>query len=172
MAACGHGDGPGALREEAAAIRRNLEEMAADRALGVITRAQMLAGTGRANVRLGEIEAGLERAGRENVLAPLVAAQNAAAVWEDLDLSRQRAVIRTLMTITVLPPGRVPARLASRDGRSAGLSLTRGPRAAQEERERVALPAGERGHLRRSGRSFCRGVPVLQLSVTWTTVPR
>jgi hypothetical protein len=30
-----------ALREEAAAIRRNLEEMAADRALGLIDRAQM-----------------------------------------------------------------------------------------------------------------------------------
>ena len=37
-----------ALREEGAAIRRNLEEMAADRALGLITRPQMLAATGRA----------------------------------------------------------------------------------------------------------------------------
>ncbi|HXP19044.1 MAG TPA: recombinase family protein [Streptosporangiaceae bacterium] len=53
-----------ALRQEAAAIRRNLEEMAADRAAGLITRAQMLAATGRANDRLGEIEAGLERVGR------------------------------------------------------------------------------------------------------------
>jgi len=94
-----------ALSEEAAAIRRNLDEMAADRALGLITRAQMIAGTGRANVRLGEIEAGLERAGRENVLAPLVAARNAAVVWDDLDLSRQRAVVRTLMSITLLSPG-------------------------------------------------------------------
>ena len=41
-----------ALREEAAAIRTNLEEMAADRALGLITRAQMLAATERANLRL------------------------------------------------------------------------------------------------------------------------
>jgi len=39
------------------------------------------------------------------VLVPLVAVRNAAAVWEDLDLSRQRAVIRTLMTITLLSPG-------------------------------------------------------------------
>ena len=35
-----------ALREEATAIRKNLEEMAADRALGLITRPQMLAATG------------------------------------------------------------------------------------------------------------------------------
>ena len=76
-----------ALREEAAAIRRNLEEMAADRALGLITRPQLLAATGRANLRLDEIGTELEHAARENVLAPLVAAENAAAVWADLDLS-------------------------------------------------------------------------------------
>jgi hypothetical protein len=35
-----------ALREEAAAIRKNLEEMAADCALGRISRAQMLRATG------------------------------------------------------------------------------------------------------------------------------
>ena len=54
-----------ALREEAAAIRRNLEEMAADRALGLITRPQLLAATGRANIRLDEIgdRAGARRAG-------------------------------------------------------------------------------------------------------------
>ncbi len=95
-----------ALREEAAAIRRNLEEMAADRALGLITRPQLLAATGRANLRLEEIGAELEHAARENVLAPLVAAENAAEVWEMLDLSRKRAVIKTLMTITLHSPGR------------------------------------------------------------------
>ena len=40
------------------------------------------------------------------MLAPLVAAQNAAAVWADLDLSRQRAVIKTLMSVTLHSPGR------------------------------------------------------------------
>jgi hypothetical protein len=96
----------GALREESAAIRTNLDEMAVDRALGLITRAQMLAATERASARLGEIEADLEHAARENVLAPLVAAQNAAAAWEELDLSRKRAVIKTLMGITLLSPGK------------------------------------------------------------------
>ena len=95
-----------ALREEAAAIRRNLEEMAADRALGLITRPQMLAATGRANARLEEIGAELDSAARENVLAPLVAAENAAAVWADLDISRKRAVIKTLMSVTLHSPGR------------------------------------------------------------------
>jgi hypothetical protein len=90
----------------ATAIRKNLEEMAADRALGLITRPQLLAATGRASLRLDEIGAELETAARENVLAPLVAAENAAAVWETLDLSRQRAIIKTLMGITLHSPGR------------------------------------------------------------------
>jgi site-specific DNA recombinase len=95
-----------ALREEATAIRKNLEEMAADRALGLITRPQLLAATGRASLRLDEIGAELEHAARENMLAPLVAAENAAAVWETLDLSRQRAFIKTLIGITLHSPGR------------------------------------------------------------------
>jgi site-specific DNA recombinase len=95
-----------ALREEAAAIRRNLDELAADRAVGLIARAQMLAATIRATARLDQIGAELEQAAKESVLAPLVAADNITAVWEDLDLSRKRAVIKTLMTITLLSPGR------------------------------------------------------------------
>ena len=67
----------------------NLEEMAADRALGLITRPQLLAATGRANIRLDEIGTELEHAARENVLAPLVAAENAAELWERLDLQPQ-----------------------------------------------------------------------------------
>ncbi len=39
-------------------------------------------------LRLDEIGAELENVARENVLAPLVAAENAAAVRETLDLSR------------------------------------------------------------------------------------
>jgi site-specific DNA recombinase len=66
----------------------------------------MLAATERANVRLDEIGGELESAARENVLAPLVAAENAAAVWADLDIRRQRAVIKTLMSVTLHSPGR------------------------------------------------------------------
>lgn len=50
-------------------------------------------GTEAANIRLTEIGSELEEAARENVLAPLVAAENAAGVWESLDLSRKRAIV-------------------------------------------------------------------------------
>ena len=99
-----------ALREEAAAIRKNLEEMASDRALGRISRAQMLKATEAGNARLAEIGTELDNAARENVLAPLVAAENASSVWAGLDISRKRAVIKTLMTVTLHSPGRGPRR--------------------------------------------------------------
>ena len=56
--------------------------------------------------RLDQIGAELDGAARENVLAPLVAAQNAAATWAELDISRKRAVIKTLMSVTLQSPGR------------------------------------------------------------------
>jgi hypothetical protein len=94
-----------ALPEEAAAIRKNLEEMAGNCALGRISRAQMLAATGRATLGW-PIGAELDKAARENVLAPLLAAENAATMWTGLDISRKRAVIKTLMTVTLHSPGR------------------------------------------------------------------
>jgi site-specific DNA recombinase len=94
------------LRAEAAAIRANLEEMAADRALGRISRVQMLAATGRGNARLAEIADELAEAARESALAPLIAAENADQVWEALDLARKRAIIKTLMTIALRSPGK------------------------------------------------------------------
>jgi DNA invertase Pin-like site-specific DNA recombinase len=96
----------GALRQEAAVIRINLDQMAADRALGLITRAQLIAATGQGTARLNQLAGQLAEAARENVLAPLIAADNAAAAWAALDLARQRAIITTLMTITFHSPGR------------------------------------------------------------------
>jgi site-specific DNA recombinase len=95
-----------ALREESAAIRHNLDELAADRALGLIDRAQMLAATERANHRLGQIGGQLTEAARENVLTGLVTAVNVASAWDEMDLSRLRAVIKNLMTITLHTLGR------------------------------------------------------------------
>jgi site-specific DNA recombinase len=95
-----------ALRTEAAAIRRNLTELAADRALGLVTRDQMLAATDRGNRRLEEITTRLADSAGASALAPFAAGQRAEQVWESLDLARQRAVVRTLAAITLHPAGR------------------------------------------------------------------
>ncbi len=93
------------LRTEAAAIRANLDEMAADRALGLVSRSQMIAATQRGNARLDAIAAQLAEAASESVLAPFAAADNARAVWDSLDLPRQRRVIAALATVTLHPAG-------------------------------------------------------------------
>lgn len=95
-----------ALQEEAAVIRGNLDELAADRALGLVNRSQMLAATERANNRLAEIAAKLTEASRESVFADLVGVGDVREVWGRLDLSRRRAVVEALYAVTLHPPGR------------------------------------------------------------------
>ena len=100
-----HADTAG-LRAEAAAIRANLAEMGADRALGLISRAQILEGTERGNARLRQIAAELAETAGKGALAPFARGQAARAVWDGLDLSRRREVIRALTPVILHPAGR------------------------------------------------------------------
>jgi hypothetical protein len=61
--------------------------MAGDRALGLIDRAQLLAGTERANLRLAEIGTELDGAALENA-DPGWWPQKTQPRWETLDLTR------------------------------------------------------------------------------------
>jgi hypothetical protein len=61
------------------------------------------------------ITAELAAASRGSVLAGVVDAGDPARVWEGLDLSRRRAIIDTLATVTILP-----ARKGRRPGWRAG----------------------------------------------------
>jgi DNA invertase Pin-like site-specific DNA recombinase len=94
------------LYREAEAIRANLEELAADRALNRITHRQMLVANERANARLDEITAQISKASQGSVLAVFDGGQPAREVWERLDLSKQRAVLDALCSVVVLPAGR------------------------------------------------------------------
>ena len=93
------------LREEAAAIRANLEEMAADRAVGLLT-APRCSPPRRVVTPAWRRSPASWQTRHASVLAPLLAAESAATVWESLDLARKRAVIKTLMSITLHSPGR------------------------------------------------------------------
>ncbi len=97
-----------ALREEAATIRRNLNEMAADHVLDnkKVTRAQLHAATGVGQARLDEIESQVNNAVVDSPLKPLIGAQNIEAAWEALTLAHQRLVIDTLVTVRILPVAR------------------------------------------------------------------
>jgi len=96
----------GPLHREAASIRANLDEMAADRALGLVTREQMLAATRRGTARLEEVTAALAASAQTSALAPFAAAQSAQAAWDGLDRERRRAVTGALCEVTMHPAGR------------------------------------------------------------------
>jgi site-specific DNA recombinase len=95
-----------ALHREAAAIRRNLDEMAADRALGLVTRTQMIAATERGNIRLAEITADLAASASGSALAPFATGRAAAEIWAGLDRARKRAVVDALTPVIIHPAGR------------------------------------------------------------------
>jgi site-specific DNA recombinase len=94
------------LHREAAAIRANLDTLAADMVAGLISRSQMLAATERGSARLGEISVTLAAAAESSALAPFAAAGSARAVWDGLDGARQRAVIDALAEVIINPAGR------------------------------------------------------------------
>jgi site-specific DNA recombinase len=93
-------------RAEAAAIRANLTAYAKDAALGRIDRAEYLDMRDAGHTRLAEIAAELAEAAGSGALAPFARGQAAQDVWDGLDLSRRREVIRALATVTLLPAGR------------------------------------------------------------------
>jgi site-specific DNA recombinase len=95
-----------ALRDEAQAIRGRRAQLIPDEMVGLITRADRLAGMAAADRRLAEIDGQLADAGRQDELAPLVAAENLTEAFDGLDLARKRAVIRRLMSVTLRPAGR------------------------------------------------------------------
>lgn len=95
-----------ALRTEAMGIRERLDALAVDFAEDTITASQMRAGTARLRTRLGEIDAALADAGRVDVLGPLIGSGKVQDVWDSLTTSRKRAVLETLMTVVIFPPGR------------------------------------------------------------------
>lgn len=95
-----------ALRDEAEALRKRLDRLGPLFAAGTITERDMTGGRLAGESRLAEIAAELAEAGRESVLAPLIAADDVAAAWAALDVSLKRAAVAALMTVTIIPPGK------------------------------------------------------------------
>ncbi|TQM62579.1 recombinase family protein [Humibacillus xanthopallidus] len=95
-----------ALHDEASTLRNRLESVALEFADGTLTASQIRAITERLRSRLAELEESLADAGRVDVLGPLVRATDVRAVWDGLSLEHRRAIIDTLATVTIHPPGR------------------------------------------------------------------
>lgn len=95
-----------ALHVEAVGLRERLDSLAVDFADGELTSSQLRAASERIQKRLGAIEADLADAGKVDALGDLIGAADVATVWDGFTIDRKRAVIQTLMRVTLHPPGR------------------------------------------------------------------
>lgn len=103
-----------ALHTEAAAISQRLTDLSAAFAEDAITLAQLRTGTDKLRTRLTDINDTLTAAAKINPLIGLAGQPNIADIWygttpdrsNGLDLGRRRAVLNTLLTVTVLPTSR------------------------------------------------------------------
>lgn len=94
------------LRGEALALRqrrRGLVSLVAD---GSFTEDEVRENAAQLAEQIATIEAQLTDAGRVDILGPLIKSPDVAAAWDQLSVDRRRAVIDTLMVVTVHPPGR------------------------------------------------------------------
>lgn len=93
-------------RAQAASIRERLDDLATALEGGVLTLTAVRKSSDRLHEELGKVEAKIRDASHADVLTPLVDAADVAEVWSTLDLHQKRAVIETLMRITLLAPER------------------------------------------------------------------
>jgi site-specific DNA recombinase len=95
-----------ALHTRDTALRERLEELGRLYGDGAIDAPQLQAATASIRTQREQITAELAAASRGSVLAGVADAPDPAKVWEGLDLSRRRAIVDTLATITILPARR------------------------------------------------------------------
>jgi hypothetical protein len=97
-----------------AAIGQRLTDLSTAFAEGAITLAQLRTGTDTLRTRLTDIDNTLTAAARVNPLIGLAGQPSIAEIWygttpercDGLDIGRRRAVLATLLTVTVLPTSR------------------------------------------------------------------
>jgi DNA invertase Pin-like site-specific DNA recombinase len=106
-----------ALHLRDAALAERLVELGRLYGDGTIDAPQLQAATASIRTQREQITAELAAASRGSVLAGVVDAPDPAKVWVVLDLSRRRAIIDTLASVTILP-----ARKGRRPGWRAGES--------------------------------------------------
>lgn len=92
-----------ALHNEANALRAQLDELAVLWARKVMSASQFAAASAELNATLEDVEKRITAATLPSPLDGLIGVEDIGAVWEDLSLDRQRAVVATLVDVTILP---------------------------------------------------------------------
>jgi DNA invertase Pin-like site-specific DNA recombinase len=99
-------DDLGDLRERARTLRARLDGMAVEFADGDLTPSQLKTATKRINEQLAQIDQTITDSQSTHVFDGLIGVDDVAVAFNALSLDRRRAVIDTLLTITISPSGR------------------------------------------------------------------
>ena len=94
-------EAPADLRRQVTALRELLNEQARLHARGVIDGQQLAAGSAELRSRLEVAENLLAATEATSPLAGIAGRADAADVWASLDLGRRRAIVRSLVTVTL-----------------------------------------------------------------------
>jgi site-specific DNA recombinase len=105
------------LHLEADQLRQRLRGLADAYADGAIDAGQLRFGSERLRARMDAVEAEIAARARGSILAGVADAPDPAKVWKGLPLSRRRAIVDLLVTVTILP-----GRRGRRPGWQAGES--------------------------------------------------
>jgi hypothetical protein len=95
-----------ALRRELKVHQGRLTEIASDYDADLITRDQMLTQTASRRAKIAAIEEQLSRATEADPLAGIAGNPGADLVWDKLSLEQRRVILRSVLTVTLLPTGR------------------------------------------------------------------
>ncbi|MFJ3083881.1 recombinase family protein [Streptomyces halstedii] len=98
------------LQMESEQIRRRLTDLAGMFGAGQISMAQFTEGSDTARAQLEGVTSQLARAATKDPLVGLVGVPDVRKAWEALELDRRRAVLRSLLRVTLRKPrtGRMP----------------------------------------------------------------
>lgn len=94
------------LATRANMLHARLDQYGADYADDLITRKQLLDGTARTRAKIAAIEAEMTRRAAPALARLPLGQPEIRALWSGYSLDRRRAVIRAIMTVTVLPARR------------------------------------------------------------------
>jgi DNA invertase Pin-like site-specific DNA recombinase len=93
------------LREQESALRSRLDVLAADFADGVLTRDQLRTATERIKRRLANVESQLYGPDAHRYFGDVIDADDPRAAFKKLPLDRKRALIESMVTVTIMPIG-------------------------------------------------------------------
>lgn len=93
-----------ALNEQANALRARMTEATDLWEAGVLTGADLTIRKKRMQAELDALTLTLKNAAGDNPLSGIAGQPDAAAIWSTLPLAHRRAIVKKLVTVTVLPP--------------------------------------------------------------------